>query len=184
MFTFYINEIADDLILEFTTRFSLDTRAPKNLKRSIPVTVRTKNTAGRLGKDIGHFCSVRVGGDSNEFRIMIPTVPYSKSEKHKKSIMDDADKEATKQKLNTDTIDAIRAFIYDNQMAIIAYWYGDRSVCDFLDDYLENQCKKNNYLKNRKKYSEKTESQLLEDRETLKNLAFTYSKVVSPLRFS
>lgn len=184
MFTFYINEISDDVLLEFTTRFSLDLRAPKNLKHSIPITVRTKDSAGRLGKDAQHFCSIRIGGNADEFRILVPTVPYSKSEKHKKSITKDADKLAAKQRLNADTIDAIRAFIYDNQMAIIAYWFGDRSACEFLDDYLEKQCKKNDYLKNRKKYSEKTESQLTDDRNELKRLALTYPKVVSPLRFS
>lgn len=107
--------------------------------------------SGFSSNSMYHSCSIKIylkpvdsPNAPSDFEIHIPTKPYHTKDTEKATKILEDFKETRISKLGN-SVDAkfkraITNFIYDNQMAIIAYWYvEDDKVRMFLEDYLKKQ---------------------------------------------
>lgn len=81
--------------------------------------VRT-NEQGHSGNRISHATSVKVVTPHHTYEIMIPTKAYDSA---KDSYTESMSEFMKNKELDATVRSVVRSFIYDNQMAIIAYWY-------------------------------------------------------------
>lgn len=130
--------------------------------------IRTGSEGTRAGAQKGsHSCSIKAQVQSRKYEIPIPTKAYetlSSNDKCKKKLKE------FKQDKDSLFVKAVTSFIYDNQMAIIAYWYQPNSstpAAKALFSFMKNQMKTNNYAHNRVHH--KTSDELEVDKEMLTN---------------
>lgn len=114
-----------------------------------------------------HGCSIKVQTHSNENGdyIIIPTKSFLSLPKNSKVF---TSMETCAKKLNRKTYKAIESFIYDNQMAIIAYWYCGKQTADVkvaLSRYLATKMRDTKYYNI--SISPKTDAELEKDKEAL-----------------
>lgn len=116
-----------------------------------------------------HGCSIKVqthSSDNGDY-IIIPTKSFLSLPKNSKVF---TTMETCAKKLNRKTYKAIESFIYDNQMAIVAYWYCGKQTADIqvsLRRYLAKRMRDTKYYN--VSVSPKTEDELEKDREALTN---------------
>ena len=130
--------------------------------------IRTGSEGTRAGAQKGsHSCSIKAQVQSRKYEIPIPTKAYetlSSNDKYKKKLKE------FKEDKNSVFVKAVTSFIYDNQMAIIAYWYqpnSDTVAAKALFSFMKNQMKINNYARN--KIQQRSADELEQDKEMLTN---------------
>ena len=130
--------------------------------------IRTGSEGTRAGAQKGsHSCSIKAQVQSRKYEIPIPTKAYetlSSNDKYKKKLKE------FKEDKDSVFVKAVTSFIYDNQMAIIAYWYqpnSDTVAAKALFSFMKNQMKINNYARN--KIQQRSADELEADKEMLIN---------------
>lgn len=130
--------------------------------------IRTGSEGTRAANQKGtHSCSIKVQAQSRKYEIPIPTKAYntlSSNDKYKKKLKE------FKEDKDSVFVKAVTSFIYDNQMAIIAYWYqpnSDTAAAKALFSFMKNQMKINNYARN--KIQQRSADELEADKEMLTN---------------
>ena len=114
-----------------------------------------------------HGCSIKVQAHSKDAGdyIIIPTKSFLSLPKKSKVF---TSMEICAKKLNRKTYKTIESFIYDNQMAIVAYWYCGKYSTDVklaLRRYLATRMRDTKYYN--LSVSPKTEAELEKDKEAL-----------------
>lgn len=107
--------------------------------------------AGRSGSSSQHGgCSIKIQNNTGfNMKIVIPNKPYDML-----SSTDIAIKDLTEfySKADKNIRNLVRSFIYDNQMAIIAYWFAPNNenepIAKALFDYMRNNIIKKRYDRN------------------------------------
>lgn len=117
-----------------------------------------------------HACSIKVQKTGSfNMKLAIPTVSYETLPTTDIAVKD---MESFCAKADKDIRDAVRSFVYDNQMAIIAYWYTpsneNEPVAKALEEYMHNQLVQKEYTKN-KVTKPKSPDELEADKEALNN---------------
>lgn len=175
---------------EFTTAFPVTNKEFKQLefrgKSAVKYTLQIRSQYGpdssNDGKLINHGCAEKLYvGQQNVADIPIPTKPYSTLKPNSIYIkrLDMLDDDP---RISNDAAVAIKSFIYQHQMDLIAYWYLTQEEFQQLDpifeDYFENLLKNNNYSRNPYKRTEgKTAAELEQDKKEI--LDYVKSKAPS-----
>lgn len=175
---------------EFTTAFPVTNKEFKQLefrgKSAVKYTLQIRSHYGpdssNDGKLINHGCAEKLYvGQQNVADIPIPTKPYSTLKPNSIYIkrLDMLDDDP---RISNDAAVAIKSFIYQHQMDLIAYWYLTQEEFQQLDpifeDYFENLLKNNNYSRNPYKRTEgKTAAELEQDKKEI--LDYVKSKAPS-----
>lgn len=145
----------------------------KRIEYSIQIRTQFGSDAGTDGKRVSHECAVKIyQGDTVLINIPIPTKPYStlsNSSIYKKQLelLDKSD-------ITRDAKTAIKSFIYQHQMDLIAYWYLTEEELRNLDlifrEYFRNLLSENNYSRSPYKRTEgKTAAELEQDKKEILN---------------
>ena len=146
-----------DNVADISNDYQFDSGKPKILIRM-----------GIEATDV-HGCSIKVqthSSDNGDY-IIIPTKSFLDLPKNSKVC---TSMEICAKKLNRKTYKAIESFIYDNQMAIVAYWYCGKQTANIqvsLRRYLAKRMRDTKYYN--VSISPKTEAELEKDREALTN---------------
>lgn len=146
-----------DNVADISNDYQFDSGKPKILIRM-----------GIEATDV-HGCSIKVqthSSDNGDY-IIIPTKSFLDLPKNSKVF---TSMETCAKKLNRKTYKAIESFIYDNQMAIVAYWYCGKQTANIqvsLRRYLAKRMRDTKYYN--VSISPKTEDELEKDREALTN---------------
>lgn len=146
-----------DNVADISNDYQFDSGKPKILIRM-----------GIEATDV-HGCSIKVqthSSDNGDY-IIIPTKSFLSLPKNSKVF---TSMETCAKKLNRKTYKAIESFIYDNQMAIVAYWYCGKQTVNIqvsLRRYLAKRMRDTKYYN--VSISPKTEDELEKDREALTN---------------
>lgn len=146
-----------DNVADISNDYQFDSGKPKILIRM-----------GIEATDV-HGCSIKVqthSSDNGDY-IIIPTKSFLDLPKNSKVF---TSMEICAKKLNRKTYKAIESFIYDNQMAIVAYWYCGKQTANIqvsLRRYLAKRMRDTKYYN--VSISPKTEAELEKDREALTN---------------
>lgn len=159
-----------NFVLDESVRLPVYHAKTNKADANIRIMIRNRWADGRSGNPIRHATSIKIyESKSNVNTISIPIVsgPYTK---------DDIKALRTSLKgtgvfqLKSDVQTFIESFIYDNQYAIIAYWYIDHmtvTIKDAFDEYFKNQVHMNHEMYSAGKVLPKSKTELIEDRKTL-----------------
>ena len=119
----------------------------------------------------GHSTSVKIttdNEDEGDYTIPIPTKAYS-TLRHNAPAIVRMEEFINESKSPSKIKQVVRSFIYDNQMAIIAYWYQDTSnstVSNILERYLIDKMVEGKY---KQIINAKSADELEQDKEMLTN---------------
>ena len=145
------------------------------IKNDCRILIRTADEAGYGNSKAYHACSVKIySADKASCELDVPTKYFPDKDKAYNKIQDF--KKSDTLGLPTRVREAFVSFIYDNQMAIVAYWYlsgRDLKTKDILDEYFKNQIIKNNYVRNGLS-GPKSKEDLENDKNALRNYVWMH----------
>lgn len=162
-----------NVIENFINEVSYTIPAKKKSEHPIIVILRSKaGGGGQAGSSSAHSCSIKVkvgsGKQTTGYPLIVPNIPFSQFKIDAKKI---GSKEYLKDHISdNESYAAIIGFVYDNQMAIIAYWNaigGERGkVGKELEMFIKAKLSNNNY--HDKKFSvPKNQNELNADKEEI-----------------
>ena len=160
---------------------SEDNEVP-NIRYIIKIRTQFGSDASNDGKRVSHECALKVYTNTKQeiINIPIPTKPYQTLKPNsiyvnRLKLLDDLN-------INQNAKIAIKSFIYQHQMELVAYWYLSQEEMLLLDDafrkYFKNLLRTNNYSRSPyKRDSGKTAAELEQDKKEI--LKYVKSEVPS-----
>lgn len=130
------------------TMFKALSRGKGSMKGLPKLLVRTKREAAHSDGVAQHDCSLKLypgGTASSEIEIPVPSVPYStikQKKQYKKFDKFVKMREHNNVPITSELKNCVLAFIHQNQMLIVAYWYSDNAeVEEKIAKVLESRIK-------------------------------------------